>query len=571
MKFVCERCHTKYSIADEKVRGKVLKVRCKNCEDVITVRESGASIDDRGISGPKEAPIVRSGTLDAATSHPAAAAKSGPVAARSGAATRKSVPSMPVAAFLAPGAPGVAPPARRSVPTPRPLAPLVEDDGIEWYLAVDGAQTGPFRRPVLIEKILAVRAGGDIHVWNVDLGVWRPPKDVPAVQGDLLRRRRPPMAAPPAPPRRPSGSMAALAPEPRAIPTEISDGHSGSNGVSAFSEAADTQISGGPPVPWKRNGLGAPATTEPAGKTLTPAGRAQTDDGVGFELEDLLRGDVRDTATPPLLAVTAPAASLPALSSGAAISPTAAGSRVRPVKLIAGLIALVAIVCGIVAVAILRRPSLPVAAAPQPSPKPAGTDFANLADKLANEQVAVKTAPPPETSPPPAEEAKAAIAKVESPGKSGRAKGHNNHKPGGGGQLATGPTSPPPMTAEQIQAASRFGESSAREVRAAPAASASTRSTPAQADISRVITNNRQGIQTCYQRALLRDSTLTQGRVNIRVSIGLSGKVKSVTLDAPPQFRSMESCVKDVMSRWAFPPSSEEYGTEFPVVLQGNQ
>jgi len=96
-------------------------------------------------------------------------------------------------------------------------------------------------------------------------------------------------------------------------------------------------------------------------------------------------------------------------------------------------------------------------------------------------------------------------------------------------------------------------------------------SMPAQADISRVINNNRQGIQTCYQRALLRDSTLTQGKVTVRVSIGISGKVKSVSLDAPAQFRSMESCVRDVMSRWAFPPSSEEYGTEFPVVLQGNQ
>ena len=59
--------------------------------------------------------------------------------------------------------------------------------------------------------------------------------------------------------------------------------------------------------------------------------------------------------------------------------------------------------------------------------------------------------------------------------------------------------------------------------------------------------------------------------MTVRVSIGISGKVKSVSLDAPAQFRSMESCVRDVMSRWAFPPSSEEYGTEFPVVLQGNQ
>jgi TonB family protein len=69
---------------------------------------------------------------------------------------------------------------------------------------------------------------------------------------------------------------------------------------------------------------------------------------------------------------------------------------------------------------------------------------------------------------------------------------------------------------------------------------------------------------------LLRDNTLTHGKVTVRVSIGLSGRVKSVSLDAPAQFRALEPCIRDVMSRWAFPPSSEEYGTEFPVVLQGN-
>ena len=42
MKFVCDRCLTKYSIADEKVRGKILKIRCKTCSNVITVlKESG--------------------------------------------------------------------------------------------------------------------------------------------------------------------------------------------------------------------------------------------------------------------------------------------------------------------------------------------------------------------------------------------------------------------------------------------------------------------------------------------------------------------------------------------------
>ena len=129
-----------------------------------------------------------------------------------------------------------------------------------------------------------------------------------------------------------------------------------------------------------------------------------------------------------------------------------------------------------------------------------------------------------------------------------------------------------PPTAEEREAASRFGDSSGRDVKLSGQTGGGAHSTtPAQADISRVINNNRQGIQTCYQRALLRDNTLTHGKVTVRVSIGLSGKVKSVSLDAPLQFRALEPCIREVMSRWAFPPSSEEYGTEFPVVLQGNQ
>src|SRR5690349_2296099 len=50
VKFLCDRCKTRYSIADDRVRGKILKIRCKNCANVITVRE-GMS-DDGGIDQP---------------------------------------------------------------------------------------------------------------------------------------------------------------------------------------------------------------------------------------------------------------------------------------------------------------------------------------------------------------------------------------------------------------------------------------------------------------------------------------------------------------------------------------
>ena len=38
MKIVCDNCATKYSIADDKVRGKVFKIRCKKCSHIIIVR-----------------------------------------------------------------------------------------------------------------------------------------------------------------------------------------------------------------------------------------------------------------------------------------------------------------------------------------------------------------------------------------------------------------------------------------------------------------------------------------------------------------------------------------------------
>src|SRR5437762_2885553 len=38
MKIVCDSCGAKYSISDDKVAGKVFKIRCKKCSEVIVVR-----------------------------------------------------------------------------------------------------------------------------------------------------------------------------------------------------------------------------------------------------------------------------------------------------------------------------------------------------------------------------------------------------------------------------------------------------------------------------------------------------------------------------------------------------
>ncbi|MBW1762086.1 MAG: zinc-ribbon domain-containing protein, partial [Deltaproteobacteria bacterium] len=38
MKIVCDSCGAKYSIADEKVAGKIFKIRCKKCSSVLELR-----------------------------------------------------------------------------------------------------------------------------------------------------------------------------------------------------------------------------------------------------------------------------------------------------------------------------------------------------------------------------------------------------------------------------------------------------------------------------------------------------------------------------------------------------
>ena len=50
MKIVCDACQAKYSISDDKVQGKVFKIRCKKCSNIIVVR---------GGAGATEAPAAQ--------------------------------------------------------------------------------------------------------------------------------------------------------------------------------------------------------------------------------------------------------------------------------------------------------------------------------------------------------------------------------------------------------------------------------------------------------------------------------------------------------------------------------
>jgi predicted Zn finger-like uncharacterized protein len=52
MKIICDSCGTKYSISDDKVRGKVFKIRCKKCSHIIVVRGGEAAAEAAAAAAP---------------------------------------------------------------------------------------------------------------------------------------------------------------------------------------------------------------------------------------------------------------------------------------------------------------------------------------------------------------------------------------------------------------------------------------------------------------------------------------------------------------------------------------
>ena len=92
---------------------------------------------------------------------------------------------------------------------------------------------------------------------------------------------------------------------------------------------------------------------------------------------------------------------------------------------------------------------------------------------------------------------------------------------------------------------------------------------PTGAAFSRVIKHGRPDLQRCYQRALRQDPTLSAAKVTISINVGTSGQVTNVALAPSLPTGTLESCLKDSVSRWAFPPSPVAYETQVPLALSG--
>jgi len=180
MKFSCHRCKTRYSIGDEKVRGKILKVRCKKCSELIVVRERSVH---RTRTAAERGMLERHLASAEPTRQPSPAPAAPPA--------QEPAQSPP---------PGPAAPAQPAgMPMPPPAPPAAESD---WSVALDGRVDGPWPTSELKRRIREGEVARRSHVWREGDANWQPLGDVAELAAEFPSHPEPP-APPPAPPAAP--------------------------------------------------------------------------------------------------------------------------------------------------------------------------------------------------------------------------------------------------------------------------------------------------------------------------------------------------------------------------------
>lgn len=140
MNVTCDKCNKRYSIADDKVRGKSVKIRCKQCQNLISV----------------QGPAVAAGATATAPVTLTAAAPS---------------------AVAISGSPGAADPWGEE----RTRAMPAMDLNVQWFAMVKGKQIGPLDLKGMEAKVKAGEVSLRTYLWRQGMADWKRAADVPEV------------------------------------------------------------------------------------------------------------------------------------------------------------------------------------------------------------------------------------------------------------------------------------------------------------------------------------------------------------------------------------------------------
>ena len=212
MHFTCESCRATLHIADEKVKGKRLVVRCKRCGNKINIADpalSAAGAARIAQAAQKPAPAAaapRAAEGDSGDDSDTESPRAMETAVLEEALRASKAAGEDAAAALKPLPPSAAPPSQP------PRDPPI------WFAMIGGKQVGPVSRAELGLKTAQGAVGPRTYIWREGMGAWQRAKDVGELSSLFAappEEQRPlpppPVAAPPAPSSRPFGAPAARA------------------------------------------------------------------------------------------------------------------------------------------------------------------------------------------------------------------------------------------------------------------------------------------------------------------------------------------------------------------------
>lgn len=157
MNVICDQCHKRYVLPDERVRGKSVKVRCRQCQNIIRV------------DGPPEPDDERT----------------------------TAVPEEQLAALKANAAP--------TWEDERTVAAPQFDPRHQWFAMIKGKQVGPLAGAALQAKVTSGEITERTYLWREGMADWKRALDLPELVPVFIQAPRP-SGPRPQPPKAPASS-----------------------------------------------------------------------------------------------------------------------------------------------------------------------------------------------------------------------------------------------------------------------------------------------------------------------------------------------------------------------------
>ncbi len=551
MNFSCNKCQRRYSIADDKVRGKTVKVRCKNCQNVISV-EGPPQEAEESTRVVSLADVERLREQSLAEEEAAAAAE---VAAAPAAAASQSWDDEPT----------------RTMP--------LRDARSPWFVMVKSKQEGPLDESALAEMVAAGTITARSYFWQQGMPDWKRGSDI-AELASLFA----PAAPPPPPP--PASVRAPPPPVPEPEPVTV-----------AQPEQSSTSWQPEPPPPSQTTWQQQPASRRPApaaermsapwddqgeqeqqqeseqaaaasnsaqlGELFSDLDLPQSEQQAGFDPggPGFDEGGQQEDPLAPLGQEDDRRA--PVENTQHFVKKAGVDRRNPPWKIALFVVLLLGVPVGLLyALTELQVVPLRVTrvdaqgnAVEEPVSVFSAEGMGELRDLMLG-----RAKPPP---PPPE-----ATQKVEP--KARPAEPVKEEPPA---QEAAQPEGEAPKDAA---AAALYAEADKKDVgpevredTEVAATDSAEQSGPPQEEIARVVSQSQSAFKSCIERALRRNPQLRDTKVLVTATVGSSGKVKKVSFDREDVDGSpMGNCLKLSAKRMVFPSfSGDEVEVEIPLVV----